>query len=194
MRMTSGISRVIQPTVEKLIYLNGISEFIAVKWLLRIYESQFRLDWEFSKIPPHFYNHRIGMSQLTFGEKVYGPYTYYRGFFASQVIQEGDTLLDIGCGDGFFTKRFFSIKCNHIDGVDIEPSAIHSALRNNGAENIKYHLLDAVAKDFPEREYNVIVWDGAIGHFSPKTLETMLQKIKAALSQDGIFAGHAREA
>jgi len=188
-RMTSGISRVIQPLIDKLTYLGGISEYIAVRWLLRIYQSKFRLDWEFSKIPPHFYNHRIGMSQLTFGKKVYGPYTYYRGFFASQVIQEGDTLLDIGCGDGFFTKRFFSLKCSRVDGVDIEPSAIQFAMKDNCAENIKYHLLDAVAKDFPEREYNVIVWDGAIGHFSPDTLETMLQKIRAALSQDGIFCG-----
>ena len=98
-------------------------------------------------------------------------------------------MLDIGCGDGFFTKRFFSLKCSRVDGVDIEPSAIQFAMKDNCAENIKYHLLDAVAKDFPEREYNVIVWDGAIGHFSPDTLETMLQKIRAALSQDGIFCG-----
>jgi SAM-dependent methyltransferase len=156
---------------------------------MRIYKSKFNLDWKFSKTPPHFYNHRMGMSQFTFENKVYGPFTYYRGFFASQVIQDADKLLDIGCGDGFFTKRFFSVKCGHVDAVDIEPSAIHYALINNNAENIEYHLMDAVVKDFPRREYNVIVWDGAIGHFSPGSMEIMLQKIRTALSQDGIFAG-----
>jgi SAM-dependent methyltransferase len=189
MRMTSGILRTIQLIIENVIYLGGLSEDFAVKWLLRIYQSKFRLDWMLSKTPPHFYNHRIGMSQLAFGQKVFGPFTYYRVFFASQVIQDGDRLLDIGCGDGFFTKRFFSTKCSHVDGIDVEPAAIQCALKDNNAENIKYHLLDAVKKDFPEREYNVIVWDGAIGHFPPSTLETMLQKIMGALSQNGNFVG-----
>ena len=187
--MAIRISRKIQLFIEKLIYMVGISEYIAVKWLLRIYQSKFRLEWEFGKIPPHFFDHRIGISQLAFGKKIYGPYAYYRGFFASQVIHDGDILLDIGCGDGFFTKRFFSVKCIHVDGVDIEPSAIQFALKKNSAENIRYHLLDAVVEDFPESKYNVIVWDGAIGHFSPDTLEAMLQKIVNALSQDGIFVG-----
>ena len=188
-RIITETFRVTQLSIEKLIYFGGLSEYIAVKWLLRIYRSKFRLDWEFSKEPPHFYNHRMGMSQLALSQKIYGPYAYYRGFFASQVVEDGDKLLDIGCGDGFFTKRFFSVKCSHIDGVDIEPSAIQFALKENNAENIKYHLLDAVAEDFPEREYNVIVWDGAIGHFSPDTLEIMLRKISSALSTDGVFAG-----
>ena len=103
---------------EELIYFGSISERVAVQWLLRIYQSKFRLDWEFSKNPPHFYNHRIGMAQFAFGKTTYGPYAYYRGFYSSQVIQDSDTLLDIGCGDGFFTKRFYSTKCNHVDGID----------------------------------------------------------------------------
>ncbi len=188
-KVIAWIYRASRFCIEKLIYFGGLSEYVAVKWLLRIYRSKFRLDWELSKLPPHFYNHRMGMTQFAFGETTFGPYSYFRGFFASQVIQDGDRLLDIGCGEGFFTKRFFSANCSHIDGVDIEPSAIQCAERENGAGNIKYHLLDAVNQDFPEREYNVIVWDGAIGHFPPDTLEIMLQKIAKALSADGIFVG-----
>jgi cyclopropane fatty-acyl-phospholipid synthase-like methyltransferase len=33
-------------------------------------------------------------------------------------VREGSRLLDIGCGDGFFTKRFFATRCAHIDTVD----------------------------------------------------------------------------
>jgi SAM-dependent methyltransferase len=188
-KVMTWIYRASRSFIEELIYFGGLSEYVAVKWLLRIYRSKFRLDWELSKFPPHFYNHRMGMTQFAFGETTFGPYSYFRGFFASQVIQEGDRLLDIGCGDGFFTKRFFSANCSYVDGVDIEPSAIQCAERENGAGNIKYHLLDAVNQDFPEREYNVIVWDGAIGHFPPDTLEIILQKIAKTLSADGIFVG-----
>lgn len=184
-----GIPRTAQSVFERLIYLNGLSEHLAIKWLQRVYLGKFRLDWVLSKAPPHFYSHRMGMAQFTFGEAVLGPYTYFRGFFACQVIRDGDKLLDIGCGDGFFTKRFFSAKCSHVDGIDIEPSAIHCAERENGAENIRYHLLDAVGSDFPRRKYDVVVWDGAIGHFPPDALEIMLQKILDAVSPDGIFVG-----
>jgi len=188
-KMMAWIYGACRSFIEGIIYFGGLSEYIAVKWLLRIYRSKFRLDWELSKFPPHFYNHRMGMAQFTFGETTFGPFPYFRGFFASQVIQEGDTLLDIGCGEGFFTKRFFSANCSHVDGVDIEPSAIQCAERENAAGNIKYHLLDAVNQDFPEREYNVMVWDGAIDHFQPDTLEIMLQKIEKSLSANGIFVG-----
>jgi len=188
-KMMSEAFRVGHLTIEKLIYFGGLSERTATRWLLRIFRAKFRLDWELSKAPPHFYNHRMGMSQFVFGEVTHGPYAYYRGFHAAQVIQDGDKLLDIGCGDGFFTKRFFSAKCSHVDGIDIEPSAIRCAERENSAENVKYHLMDAVQVEFPTREYNVIVWDGAIGHFSPDTLQTMMSKIVNALSPNGVFVG-----
>jgi SAM-dependent methyltransferase len=131
----------------------------------------------------------MGMADFAFSERTYGCYSYYRGFYSSEVVQANDSLLDIGCGDGFFTKRFLSAKCKHVDGIDIEPSAIECAKKNNSAENIKYHLLDAVAVNFPEKDYDVIVWDGAIGHFSPGTLDMVLAKIADALSEDGVFVG-----
>lgn len=174
---------------DKLVYLGGFAEFVTVRWLLKIYQSKFRLDWEYSKTPPHFYNHRMGMSQFVLGDKVNGPFAYYRGFYAAQIIKENDRLLDIGCGDGFFTKRFFSAKCLQVDGIDIEPSAIQYAVKENAAENVKYHLLDAVEMDFPAPEYDVIVWDGAIGHFSPETLDKVLSKIADSLAVDGVFVG-----
>jgi len=187
--MNQKFGRIIQLTIEKLIYLGGINEIIVVKLLQRIYQSKFRLDWEFSKIPPHFYNHRMGMAQFIFGDKDIGPYPYYRGFFSSQVIREGDRLLDIGSGDGFFTKRFFAKRCKSVDGIDIEPSAIQTAIHDNNARNITYHLLDAVKMEFPEKEYDVVVWDGAIGHFAPETIHVALEKILSVLSKDGIFVG-----
>ena len=188
-KIVRRILRMVHVVFNQLVYMGGLSEDIAIRWLLQIYTSKLNLDWVYGKEPPHYYSHRIGMSQFTFAKKIYGPFTYYRGFLVSQVIHDGDKLLDIGCGDGFFTKRFYSVKCSLVDGIDIEPSAIQTAKKNNSDKKIRYHLMDAVQATFPEKEYDVIVWDSAIGHFSPLTLDIMLKKIKAALHQDGIFAG-----
>ena len=159
-----------------------------IVWLLgRHYRSVFRRKWVLAEQPPHFFDHRIGSFELATGQG--SPYTYYRGYFAAELVEQGDRLLDIGCGDGFFTKRFFAPRCSRVDAIDIEPSAIAHANRFNAATNVAYHLLDAVNEPFPETKYEVVVWDGALGHFAAETTERMLAKIGASLAPDGAFVG-----
>jgi SAM-dependent methyltransferase len=153
------------------------------------YASQYRRDWELGEEEPHFFSQRLGFFEFAFGQSRIGPYSFYRGFFASEVLQDNDRLLDIGCGDGFFTRRFLSERCAHIDAVDIEPSAIEAARISNRAPNIAYHLLDAVNQPFPDVDYDVIVWDGALGHFARDTTDHMLEKIRVALNPEGVFVG-----
>jgi SAM-dependent methyltransferase len=105
------------------------------------------------------------------------------------VVQPNDQLLDIGCGDGFFTKRFLSTRCRKVDAVDIEPSAIESAALYNSAPNITYYLLDAVNEPFPSDQYDVIAWDGAVGHFAKETTDLVLAKIQSVLKTNGVFFG-----
>lgn len=174
---------------EYLLSLGGYSEIFLVNCLLRIYRGKFKMQWLLGKQVPHFEDQRIDISYFAFGKEIVGPYSFSRGFFSSEIIKPGDTLLDIGCGDGFFTRRFFAERCAHIDGIDLEPSAIQAAKRYNNAPNIKFHTMDAVTQPFPENKYNVVVWDGAIGHFSADATEKIIQKIRNALSNDGIFVG-----
>ena len=164
-------------------------ESALVKLLNRYYFSLYRRQWEFSPEEPHFFSQRIGFFKFAFADDGFGPYSFYRGFFGSEVVQPDDHLLDIGCGDGFFTKRFLSSRCAKVDAVDIEPSAIESARLHNSAPNITYHLLDAVNETFPSNSYDVIVWDGAIGHFAKETTDRVLAKIKVALKTNGVFVG-----
>lgn len=174
---------------ERLMFGGRGVEFVLTRLLRLHYASRFRRDWLWSKDGPHFFNHRIGFFDFVYGSASGGPYPYSRGFFISELLRQGDRLLDIGCGDGFFTKRFFSKRCASIDGIDIEPDAIDSARRNNGGRNIRYLVLDAVQQPFPTDCYDVVVWDGALGHFSPETTDTMLKKITQVLAKDGVFAG-----
>ena len=172
-----------------IIYANGITENLFVRLLLSFYDAKFQREWELSKNPPHFTDFRVLGAHFVFGDQVFGPYSFYRGFFSSEFIRNGDVVLDIGCGDGFFSRRFFVEKSSHIDAIDIDTDAIKAAQKYNPASNISYLQLDAVANPFPQDKYDVIVWDGAIGHFSHNVTNLMLEKIRTSLTESGVFVG-----
>jgi 2-polyprenyl-3-methyl-5-hydroxy-6-metoxy-1,4-benzoquinol methylase len=174
--------------MESLLGGGRMWEDLLIGLLGRHYRIRFRRDWVLSKEPPHYFNHRIGIFELAFA-RGRGPYPYARAFFTAEILRDGDQLLDIGCGDGFFDRRFFAERCAHIDALDIEPTALEAARRHQSAPNITYYLQDAVEHPFPTSGYDVIVWDGAIGHFSAETMTGVLKKIAAALASGGIFTG-----
>lgn len=143
---------------------------------------EFRRQWRGEL--PHFTDHQLGTILLAVGRGT--PFNYYRGFHAAEVIR--GKILDIGCGDGFFDRWFFSDRCDHVDGVDIEPLAIQMARNLHAAPNIAYHLMDAT-KEFPGESYDVVVWDGAIGHFARGDADVMLGRIAEVLVPGGTFVG-----
>lgn len=174
---------------EYLVFGGALRERILVGLLGALHRSQQRRDWQlFTHEPPHFYNQRWNGHKFAYGS-LRNPYGFTRGFLAAEVIRYNDRLLDIGCGDGFFTNTFYSHRCQHIDAFDIEPSAIRDAERQNSNSKIRFTVLDAVREPFPGTNYDVIVWDGAIGHFASIDLSSVLNKIVNSLAQDGIFVG-----
>jgi SAM-dependent methyltransferase len=168
-----------------------IPERVLLGLLGAYYASRFRWQWRWSSAEeaPHFYDHRMGVFDFAYGKSSSGPYPYFRAYHASEVIRDGDCVLDIGCGDGFFTRRFFAARSRQVDGLDVEPSAIAAARSLNGAPNVRYHLLDATSAPWPEARYDVVVWDGALGHFAPATTDAMMERIRATIGEEGIFVG-----
>ncbi|MGD0948046.1 MAG: class I SAM-dependent methyltransferase [Candidatus Binatia bacterium] len=174
--------------LETLLYGGTRREALLVRLLGALHRSQFRREWHLSLKTPHFYNQRWNGFEFTYGRSR-SPYGFFRGFLASEVIRDGDCLLDIGCGDSFFSNSFFSEKCRHIDAIDVDAFAIETARRLNSSPKIRFHILDAVRNSFPSECYDVIVWDGAIGHFSQSDTFRVLEKICRSLSPSGIFVG-----
>jgi SAM-dependent methyltransferase len=189
MRFVSGIRRRLHYRVEQLVGGGPLRERVLLRLLEHHYASRFRRDWHWSASPPHFFEQRLGFFRFAFTESGADPAAFYRGFFGSEIVREGDRLFDIGCGDGFFTRRFYAERGARVDAIDVEPSAIQTARAKNAGPQIKYHLRDAVAEPFPAESYDVIVWDGALGHFAPEATHRMLQKIRGALAPGGIFVG-----
>jgi SAM-dependent methyltransferase len=153
------------------------------------YESRLRRDWIYvaPDAAPHFFDHRHDALALVTGDgKVEG---FLRAFYALDVIRGGDEVLDIGSGDGFFTRHFLAPRAGHVDAVDVERTAIEHARREHAHPRVAYHLLDAVEAPFPRASYDVVVFDGALGHFPPEATEAMLAKIAAAMRPAGVFVG-----
>lgn len=162
-------------------------ERILLRLLDLHYRTVFLRQWRWADEAPHFFDHRIGSFGFAAG-KLHG-FGFVRGFFAAELVHDGDRVLDIGCGDGFFARCFFAARGASVDAIDIEPSAIEHAERHNASPQIRYRLQDAVAEPFPSDLYDVVVWDGALGHFSPETTDRMLAKIRSVLADGGAFVG-----
>jgi ubiquinone/menaquinone biosynthesis C-methylase UbiE len=148
-----------------------------------------RVDWELSQEAPHFYDFRSGVFSLGFGDAPPSSHTLDRAAMARDTFADGDRVLDIGCGDGFFTRRFYSDRAGRIDAIDVEKSAISHAGHYHAHPKINYVKCDAVAEPFPSNVYDAVIWNGAIGHFSAADTAIVLRKIRASLTPAGVFAG-----
>jgi 2-polyprenyl-3-methyl-5-hydroxy-6-metoxy-1,4-benzoquinol methylase len=118
-----------------------------------------------------------------------GVYSLARAFYAAEHVKHGNSVLDIGCGDGSLTLRCLAPRASHVDAVDVEPSAISIARRKNAAPNITYEVLDAVKQEWPRHEYDVVVKDGVLGHLSRLDSEILFEKIARLISRNGVFVG-----
>jgi SAM-dependent methyltransferase len=182
------ISLIRKKIFSKILYFfNGrkIRDFLK-KILNSLYKNKNSLDWYYSKEPPHFYNFEEY-------EDVFSHPSNYnnlqRGYWVAAHIKENDLLCDIGCGGGFFTKRFYSFNAKSIDAIDIEKTAIDYAKRFNKSKKITYFLYDIIKKNLPRSNYNKIVLNGALGHFSHFNNDILLKKISKGLHKEGLFIG-----
>jgi SAM-dependent methyltransferase len=172
---------------ERLLW-GGARRERALTWLLgRHYDSLRRRQWALADEPPHFFDHRHDCFDLV--GRGTAPFAFYRAYFATELLRETDVVLDVGCGDGYFTTRFFAQRAAQVDGVDIEADAIEHAKAVNPAPNVRFLRSDAVRDPFPRPVYDAVIWDGAIGHFAQDTTGRMLEKIRGALAPEGVFAG-----
>lgn len=186
----NAVARSLAHFGELVLFGSEIREKLAKGLLSLYYGSVFRRQWAWQVYgEPHFSLHSGALFSLFDGRMGQGVYALTRAFLSAEIIGEQANVLDIGCGDGAYTKRFYAPRAAHVDAVDIEEGAISYALKHNSAPNISYRRLDAVNEPFPRSSYDVIIFDGAIGHFARKDSVAVLRKISSALAPGGVFCG-----
>jgi len=114
-----------------------------------------------------------------------GPENWYwceRGILGYKTIKQGNTVLDICCGDGIFSGLYYSSNAGFVDAVDKDKRAISLAKKFYSKPNVQFHVADVTKKPFPRTNYDVVALFEAIEHFSVEAGTHLLQKIAASLS------------
>lgn len=98
-------------------------------------------------------------------------------------------MLEIACGDGFNTRNFYSIFVKFVIACDLDEKAIKIACRKNNAPNIEYKIVD-VRTSLPDGDFDNVVCDMALNHFTNQEVNELFLSIKQRLSKNGgIFSG-----
>ena len=75
--------------------------------------------------------------------------------------EPGESLLDVGCGTGFFTRRMSLSIRGKVIGIDINENWIRYAYQKN-LERTSYAVADAVALPFPDAAFDMVISVAAI--------------------------------
>jgi len=124
------------------------------------------MNWSFKYISLYFFR-SIELNKL---KQVSGKFDLF------------EPILDLGCGDGKFTKDFFG-ECKDITGIDISPLELHK----NRCYHTYTHLInmDATNMLFDNETFNTVFSNCVIEHIPD--LEALLDEVWRVLKPNGLF-------
>lgn len=150
------------------------------------HKTQLNFDWTIKPEPEwfdhycdQFYNFKICQN----------PIWVERGTFGLLAIKQGANVLELCCGDGFNSYHFYSGRASQIISVDFDKDAIYQAKKYNQAKNSTFILGD-IRTDMPIGEFDSIIWDAAIEHFTESEIDDIFKNIKTRIKTNGILAGY----
>jgi SAM-dependent methyltransferase len=158
---------------------------IARRWVAGAHQALMEIQWGLPPQPEHF-DHHIDLYYLWLATR--NPLWLERGVFGSLALRGGDTL-ELACGDGFNARNFYSLRSRRVIACDFDPKAIETARTKNSAPNVEYVLAD-IRTSMPEGQFDNLVWDGAIEHFTLSEIRQILNNIKQRLRPFGILSGY----
>lgn len=155
-------------------------------WINRLhYKQLFRSVHGGRKPPPAWFDHRIDLYY-------HWPHNLFwleRGVLPRKHMFEDCIVLDLFCGDGFFSRYFYSTIAGHIDAIDKDPGAIAHAKRWHSHPKVNYVTADVREQSFPRSHYDVIVWSEGIEHLNEADYATIADRIKSAMGEKAVLVG-----
>lgn len=164
--------------------LKKLNHFLR-KVLKRTHKIQFQLEWNAHEVAEWF-DHNLDLFYLwpENGE----PHMVERGIFNLLAIKKNAKVLELCCADGFNTKYFYAHRAQSILSVDYDQNALTAARTFHAAEQAQFVFCD-LTKNFPEGQFDNIIWDAAISHFHKKDVHFVLSHASKALGDQGILSG-----
>lgn len=112
-----------------------------------------------------------------------------RALFNRMLIAPDANLLEIACGDGYYTRHFYAPRARSVVAIDIDPGAIAFARRCNAWPNIRYDVYD-IRDGLPAGEFSHVIWDGAMLFFTLEQVDSIVRWIRQRVGPEGIFSGY----
>jgi cyclopropane fatty-acyl-phospholipid synthase-like methyltransferase len=151
-----------------------------------MHRIQMNYEWQTPPVPEWFDHNCDQFYQFRLTQN---PLFLERGIFGLLAMKQGANILELCCGDGYNSYYFYSIRGNKIISVDFDKEAIPHAKKFNQSSNVEFKLCD-IRTDMPEGEFDNVVWDAAIEHFTEKEIEKIMGDIKRRLKPEGILSGY----
>lgn len=123
-----------------------------------------------------------------YGEHLEGGDTYHAKVVAPNLMRlvaprEGKRILEIGCGEGYFTRLFAEAGAT-VTGADIAPELIEAAQAREG--RVEYHVAAAEQLDFAQRgSFDTIV--AVLTLQNMERIEPVMREVARTLKPDGSF-------
>lgn len=184
-RLLLALGRFLRPGKSVLVALFLAEGRIAGWWAAAAWRRVFLAQWGIPPQPEHF-DHRINL-YFHWVSSADGMWVE-RGVVGALALN-GGTALELACGDGFNSRNFYSTRCDRLIACDVDSAAITTARRVNPAPNVEYVIAD-IRFAMPAGQFDNILWDAAIEHFTPTETDLILRAITERLRPGGILSGY----
>lgn len=73
----------------------------------------------------------------------------------SKVVQEGSTVLDLGCGNGDLLYRLYKVKNAKVQGIELDEAAIHSCVEKG--VSVFHSDIESWIVDYPDKSFDYVI-------------------------------------
>jgi SAM-dependent methyltransferase len=81
----------------------------------------------------------------------------------SSHLKPGMTVLELGCGAGYFTQELARSGAD-IVAIDVSPELLEMARSNCSAQNVRYQIENAYALSYPEAVFDSVIGSSVLHH------------------------------
>jgi ubiquinone/menaquinone biosynthesis C-methylase UbiE len=184
------MKRLLKQVLAFLLPIDGI--LIVNRALRRLtsaaHHLQFLRQWRFAAKAPESFDPFIDLF-WRWGETG-NPMSWERGVFGLLAMKPGCRQLDLCCGEGFYTRRFYALRAGSITAMDYNSRAIDFARQNFSAPNITYVQGD-IRTEMPQGPFDNVSWDAGIEYFTQDEITGILNAIKTRLASGGTLSGYS---